>query len=72
MNDVVNHTPRRIETGKYPPMHLVARESSKRLISVGYMRLFVSRNCEGRTIGGPDFIELNKSIVDEGLDDLFY
>jgi hypothetical protein len=53
-------------------MHLVARESSKRLINAGYMRLFEPEDCRERTIGGPNLIELDESIVYEGLNDLFY
>ena len=53
-------------------MHLVVRESSKRLVNPGYMRHFGYRECRARTIGGPDLIELNESIVYEGLNDLLY
>lgn len=69
---MVNRTPRGIEMEGYPPMHLVARENSKRLVNVSYMRLFEPRDCRERTIGGPDFIELNKPIVYEGLNDLLH
>jgi len=53
-------------------MHLVARESSKRLINAGYMPLPEPRDKKVRTIGGPNLIVLNESIVYEGLNDLLY
>jgi hypothetical protein len=63
---------RRIETKGYTPVHLVARENSKRLINAGYMRAFKRRERKERTIGGPDFIELNEPVVYERLYDLLY
>lgn len=72
MNAVINRSTGRMEMGEYPPMRLVARESSKRLVSVGYIRLLKPGNREERTVRGSDFIELDKSIVYEGLDDLLY
>ena len=53
-------------------MHLVERENSKRLINVGYMRLVDGRGWIGRTIGGPDLIGLDESVVHERLDDLLH
>lgn len=62
----------RKEMKGYPLMHPVARENSKKLVNASHIRLFEHRGCGGPTIGGPDLIGLNESIVYEGLNDFLH
>ena len=70
--EIVRRIGRHPQPEGYLPKHLVARENSKKLVNAEYMRLPRPPDSGERTVGGPDFVVLNESIIYERLNNLLY